>query len=82
MGALPPAPVWLLAALQSGQIRAAGLDVFAGEPKLHPGYAKLPNVFLLPHLGSASEETRDAMGFAALDNIDAVLQGRAPPSPL
>ncbi len=72
----------LLAALQSGQISAAGLDVFAGEPKLHPGYAKLSNVFLLPHLGSASEETRDAMGFAALDNIDAVLQGRTPPSPL
>ncbi|MBP7066227.1 D-glycerate dehydrogenase [Ferrovibrio sp.] len=72
----------LIAALKSGHIRAAGLDVFAGEPKLHPGYAALPNVFLLPHLGSATEETRDAMGFAALDNIDAVLQGRTPPSPL
>ncbi|MEL3892563.1 D-glycerate dehydrogenase [Ferrovibrio sp. MS7] len=72
----------LLAALKSGQIRAAGLDVFAGEPNLHPGYAALDNVFLLPHVGSATEETRDAMGFAALDNIDAVLAGRAPLSPL
>ncbi len=72
----------LLAALKSGQIRAAGLDVFAGEPNLHPGYAALDNVFLLPHIGSATEETRDAMGFAALDNIDAVLAGRVPPSPI
>lgn len=72
----------LIAALKSGQVRAAGLDVFAGEPNLHPGYAALPNTFLLPHIGSATVETRDAMGFAALDNIDAVLQGRPPPSPL
>lgn len=72
----------LIAALRSGRVRAAGLDVFAGEPNIHPAYATLPNTFLLPHLGSASTETRDAMGFLALDNIDAVLQGRAPPSPL
>ncbi len=72
----------LIAALQSGRVRAAGLDVFANEPALHPGYAGLPNTLLLPHLGSATIETRDAMGFTALDNIDAVLAGRTAPNPL
>ena len=68
----------LIAALRSGQIAAAGLDVFAGEPALDPEYRSLENVFLLPHLGSATAETRDAMGFLALDGIDAVLAGREP----
>jgi lactate dehydrogenase-like 2-hydroxyacid dehydrogenase len=69
----------LVAALQSGHIRAAGLDVYDGEPSLFPGYLSAPNVALLPHLGSATIETRDAMGFRALDNLDAVLQHGAPP---
>jgi len=63
----------LVAALQSGQIRAAGLDVYDGEPKLFPGYLGLPNVALLPHLGSATIETRHAMGMRALENLEAVL---------
>lgn len=70
----------LIAALKSGQIAAAGLDVFEGEPKLHPGYLALKNTFLLPHIGSATVETRTAMGMLALDNIDAVLAGQAAPS--
>ncbi|SMH58777.1 2-hydroxyacid dehydrogenase [Azospirillum agricola] len=69
----------VIAALRSGQLAAAGLDVFENEPKLHPGYRDLPNSFLLPHLGSATVETRCAMGFRALDNIDAVLAGREAP---
>ncbi len=70
----------LVEALRSGHIRAAGLDVYDGEPKLHPGYLGLENIALLPHLGSATEETRDAMGNRALDNLDALLlRGEAPP---
>ncbi|MGZ6162842.1 MAG: NAD(P)-dependent oxidoreductase, partial [Myxococcaceae bacterium] len=69
----------LIAALRSGQVGAAGLDVFQGEPALHPGYRSLPNTFLLPHMGSATIETREAMGFRALDNVDAVLSGRPAP---
>ena len=68
----------LIAALQSGQVGFAGLDVFAGEPRLNPGYLGLENVVLLPHLGSATVTTRDAMGFLALDGIAAVLAGRKP----
>jgi lactate dehydrogenase-like 2-hydroxyacid dehydrogenase len=63
----------LIDALKTGRIAAAGLDVFDGEPAVHPGYLDLPNVFLLPHMGSATIETRTAMGMLALDNIDAVL---------
>lgn len=70
----------LIAALQSGQVAAAGLDVYEGEPKLHPGYLALKNTFLLPHIGSATVETRTAMGMLALDNIDAVLSGKPAPS--
>jgi lactate dehydrogenase-like 2-hydroxyacid dehydrogenase len=69
----------LVAALQSGHVRAAGLDVYDGEPRLFPGYLAAPNVALLPHLGSATIETRDRMGFRALDNLDAVLKRGAPP---
>jgi lactate dehydrogenase-like 2-hydroxyacid dehydrogenase len=69
----------LLSALRSGHLFAAGLDVYTGEPALHPGYRALPNVFLLPHLGTATLETRTAMGFRALDNVDAVLGGAEPP---
>jgi lactate dehydrogenase-like 2-hydroxyacid dehydrogenase len=70
----------LITALKSGRIAAAGLDVFEGEPKLNPGYVALKNTFLLPHIGSATIETRTAMGMLALDNIDAVLNGKPAPS--
>ncbi|UEM05123.1 D-glycerate dehydrogenase [Skermanella rosea] len=70
----------LIAALRSGKLAAAGLDVFENEPKLHPGYAGLPNTFLLPHMGSATDRTRDAMGFTALDNLDAFFAGKEPPN--
>jgi lactate dehydrogenase-like 2-hydroxyacid dehydrogenase len=70
----------LIAALKSGRVAAAGLDVFEGEPKLHPEYVSLKNTFLLPHVGSATIETRTAMGMLALDNVEAVLNGRAAPT--
>jgi len=63
----------LAAALKSGQIRAAGLDVYDEEPRIFEGYFGLENVALLPHLGSATIETRDAMGQRALENLDALL---------
>lgn len=68
----------VISALAEGRLRAAGLDVFRGEPNLHPGYAGLPNAFLLPHLGSATEETRAAMGHRCLDNLEAFFAGREP----
>ena len=68
----------LIAALGRGHVAAAGLDVYNGEPALHEGYRGLENVVLLPHLGSATRETRDAMGFLVLDGIEAVLAGRVP----
>jgi len=68
----------LIAALESKRVAYAGLDVYNNEPNLNPGYLKLENVTLLPHLGSATIETRNAMGFLALDGIDAVLAGRTP----
>ena len=70
----------LVAALTSGHIRAAGLDVYEREPKIFPGYLGLENVALLPHLGSATIETRDAMGRRALANLDSLLlRGQASP---
>jgi lactate dehydrogenase-like 2-hydroxyacid dehydrogenase len=68
----------LIAALQSGKLFAAGLDVFNNEPRIDPRYRTLDNAFLLPHIGSATRETRDAMGFRALDNLDAITAGRPP----
>ncbi len=70
----------LIAALKSGRVAAVGLDVFEGEPKLNPEYVSLKNTFLLPHIGSATIETRTAMGVLALDNVDAVLHGRSAPT--
>jgi lactate dehydrogenase-like 2-hydroxyacid dehydrogenase len=67
----------LIAALRTGHVRAAGLDVFDGEPNLHPDYLTLENVVLLPHIGSATIETRDAMGFLALDGIARALSSAA-----
>jgi glyoxylate reductase len=68
----------LIAALKSGHVAFAGLDVYNNEPKLDPGYLGLENVVLLPHLGSATAETRDAMGALALDGIAAILAGQKP----
>jgi lactate dehydrogenase-like 2-hydroxyacid dehydrogenase len=68
----------LIGALKSGKLTAAGLDVYNNEPDIHPEYRQLPNVFLMPHIGSATKETRDAMGFRALDNLDAIFAGREP----
>jgi len=65
--------VALIAALRSGHVRAAGLDVYNNEPALHPDYLTLENAVLLPHIGSATVETRNAMGFLALDGIKAAL---------
>jgi lactate dehydrogenase-like 2-hydroxyacid dehydrogenase len=68
----------LLAALDSGQVMAAGLDCFQVEPGGNPAFAAHQNIFMLPHIGSATTRTRDAMGFRALDNLDAFFDGRAP----
>lgn len=68
----------LMAALDSGHVMAAGLDCFVTEPGGNPGFAKYPNVFMLPHIGSATVATRDAMGFRALDNLDAFFAGKTP----
>ncbi len=68
----------LVTALKSGRLFAAGLDVFRDEPGGNPALADLDNVFMLPHIGSATFETRDAMGFRALDNLDAFFAGDAP----
>jgi len=70
----------LIEALKSGRVAAAGLDVYEGEPKLNPGYVALKNTFLLPHIGTATIESRTNMGMVALDNIDAVLNGTPAPS--
>lgn len=72
----------LIAALKSGRVAAAGLDVFEGEPQINPAYRDLTNAFLLPHVGSATTETRNAMGFKCLDNFDAYFRGEAPPDRL
>ena len=68
----------VIAALKSGKLAAAGLDVFRGEPNIDPRYRHLDNAFLLPHLGSATKETRAAMGHRAVDNLDAFFAGRGP----
>jgi glyoxylate reductase len=68
----------LIAALRSGKLAAAGLDVFRGEPNIDPRYRELDNAFLLPHLGSATLETRIAMGMRAVDNLQAHFSGRPP----
>jgi lactate dehydrogenase-like 2-hydroxyacid dehydrogenase len=68
----------LIEALQKKRIFAAGLDVFNNEPDIDARYRKLDNAFLLPHIGSATRETRDAMGFRALDNLDAIMSGQEP----
>lgn len=68
----------LIAALASGQVRAAGLDVFAGEPDLDPRYFDAPNVFMLPHIGSSTIETRRRMAKALIDGIATWRDGGTP----
>ncbi|BCW42994.1 D-glycerate dehydrogenase [Arthrobacter sp. StoSoilB5] len=72
----------LALALREGQIAGAGLDVFEQEPKVHPWLLELENVALVPHLGSATVETRTAMAVLAADNTLAVLGGKQPPTPI
>ncbi|GAA4131849.1 2-hydroxyacid dehydrogenase [Aminobacter aganoensis] len=69
----------LVAALDSGEIAGAGLDVYDGEPDVPGALMRMENVVLLPHLGSATEETRVAMGMKAVDNLTAFFEGRAVP---
>jgi glyoxylate reductase len=68
----------LAKALQSGEIFAAGLDVFEKEPEVHEDLLKCENAVVIPHLGSASYETRIAMGELATDNLEAVLLKNQP----
>ncbi len=68
----------LINALGSGKLSAAGLDCFQVEPGGNPAFSKMENVFMLPHIGSATRSTRDAMGFRALDNLDAFFAGKTP----
>jgi glyoxylate reductase len=72
----------LVTALRSGVIAGAGLDVFENEPEVHPGLLDLDNVVLIPHLGSATVETRTAMATTAAANTLAVLAGRPPLNPV
>ena len=70
--------VALADALKNKVIRAAGLDVFDGEPKINPVLLLAPNLVMLPHLGSATLETREEMGFRALQNCKAFFKGEVP----
>jgi len=72
----------LVQALKEKRIAGAGLDVFEGEPRLHPDFVSLPNVVLTPHIGSASRATRIIMCNTAAANMTAVLEGREPPNPV
>jgi lactate dehydrogenase-like 2-hydroxyacid dehydrogenase len=72
----------LVEALMSKRIAGAGLDVFEGEPKVHPAYLGLRNVVMTPHVGSASRATRLTMCRTAAVNLTAVLEGRTPPNPV
>jgi lactate dehydrogenase-like 2-hydroxyacid dehydrogenase len=69
----------LVVALQTGRIAGAGLDVFEHEPQVSPELLKMENVVLLPHLGSATQETRIAMGLRALENLETFFAGMTPP---
>ena len=68
----------LIKALKNGIIAGAGLDVFEGEPKLDPGFLELENAVLVPHLGSASTETRIAMGMRVVENLDLFFADQEP----
>jgi glyoxylate reductase len=68
--------------LESGEIFATGLDVYEEEPTIHPRLLELENVVLAPHLGSATVETRRAMGMLAAENLVTVLRGERPATPV
>ena len=68
----------LIAALGTGKLGAAGIDAYNNEPNIDARLIALTNTFLMPHIGSATRETRDAMGFRAIDNLDAFFAGREP----
>ncbi len=70
----------LVDGLRAGRPRAAGLDVFEREPDVHPGLLELRNVVLTPHIGSATEKTRQKMALLAVDGVVAVVEGRRPPN--
>ena len=70
--------VALVQAIQSEKLAGAGLDCFAVEPGGNSAFSKYKNIFMLPHIGSATRDTRDAMGFRALDNLDAYFAGNTP----
>ena len=72
----------LIAALHAGEIRGAALDVFENEPNVNPALLDAPNLVLTPHIASAGEATRDAMGILAIDNAAAVLTGKPPLTPV
>lgn len=72
----------LLAALKNKTILSAGLDVYNNEPKINPEFLGIENATLLPHLGSASQHTRDGMGQMLVDNLVAFAKGKAPVSPV
>lgn len=69
----------VIAAVKNGKLSSIGLDVYTGEPKIDARYYTLENAMLIPHLGSATFETRTAMAMLAVDNLEAVLDGREPP---
>ncbi len=69
----------LVEALDAGRIAGAGLDVYEDEPRVHPGLIDRDDVVLLPHLGSATRESREAMGMRAIENLRAFFAGREPP---
>ncbi len=70
----------LVKALQEGRLAGAGFDVYEKEPELHPGLRELNQVVLLPHLGSATTETRIRMGMMCVENVLAVLEGKSAPN--
>jgi len=72
----------LAAALQAGHLGGAALDVYENEPRVHPGLIGRDDVVLLPHLGSATRETRQAMGRLALTDVELVLRGERPAHPV
>jgi lactate dehydrogenase-like 2-hydroxyacid dehydrogenase len=72
----------LIAALEEGRLGMAALDVMWGEPRPDPRLTRLPNVLLTPHVGSATEETRDAMSANVLANLRAFFEGRPLVSPV